>query len=581
MSKYYHRPLSREDEASILIFNQRFSQLDRAIASFVSQTNSRLSAVAGENIADRDAVYLQLSDNKIYRMDNDVSTPVVGVIRGFAVGAVLSGATATMVLKGTLNGFSGLTPWQPVYVGATAGSITQTRPAPSLGGSQVFVAEMGFATAADTIFISPKRIQFAKRGAMALDGTLSIQHGSDANGYKRKLLAYFTDSIAGSSITSYASGNQDENVALAGLAYAGSTTSSTATGGSVALGHNGSAQQQAAHAFQLSAGGILSQFTFTLLANSGSPTGNLNWEIRANSANTPTGALLASGTILNANVSPSALNTVSVSNGPLLQASTTYWIRLIPASSQSAGVRWNWSGADGNPYAPGAASFSTNGGSSWTLVNAGVFDAVFSATASAQGAYDKLAQTFTLGGTSTIGEVGLWLRKVGSPTGTATVRIETVDGSNNPTGTLAHANATATFAEADLGTSYAEQLVSFASSFSLAAATYAIVVSTSRSASAVNYVDWGADGSSPGYAGGEMKSQIAGVWSNLSKDAIFDVREARIYHPQKLKVDRWSGTHADMVNRYGDSAGANAETQTTFKCKKAAGFADVTVAVEI
>jgi hypothetical protein len=578
-TKHYHRPLSREDEASTLIFNQRFSQLDRAIKNFVTATGNRLTGTAGENIADRDAIFLDPTDNLIYRLDADVATPNVAVIRGFADGAALVTAGVTMVLFGVLDGFSSLTPWQAVYADITAGDITQTKPEPVSGGSQLVIAEMGFAISATEVFVAPKLLRFEMRDAMALNDTLTVMHGADDIGYQRRPLAYFNEVVTGASIESYASSNQDENVPLAGQSYAGSVTSSSATGGSAPLGDSGGIEHQQAQAFQLTSGGRLSQFTFALLANSGSPVGDLNWEIRADNATNPTGTVLASGTILNANVTPSATNTVNVSNGPILQASTTYWLRLIPASAQSSNVRWNWSKNATNPYAAGALKYSTNGGSSWSFFDA-MDDAVFSVTASAESPYDKLAQTFTLSGTETIAEVGLWLKKVGSPTGTATLRIETVSG-GNPTGTLADANATGTFAESSLITSYSEKTVSFANPVSLGAGTYALVLSTSRGGSATDYIDWGADGSSPSYAGGEMKGYLSAAWENLSKDAIFDIREASIYHPQKLKIDRWSGTHADMVNRYGDVAGADADIQTTFKCTKAAGFADVTVIVEL
>jgi hypothetical protein len=46
-------------------------------------------------------------------------------------------------------------------------------------------------------------------------------------------------------------------------------------------------------------------------------------------------------------------------------------------------------------------------------------------------------------------------------------------------------------------------------------------------------------------------------------------------------VDWWGSALADMVNRYGDGSGADLTTKTTFKCKAAAGFSDVTIVVEL
>jgi len=173
--------------------------------------------------------------------------------------------------------------------------------------------------------------------------------------------------------------------------------------------------------------------------------------------------------------------------------------------------------------------------------------------------------------------VSLWLKTVGSPTGTVTARIETTS-AGVPTGTLADANATLSFSESSLAASYAAKFGSFANSFSLAAGDYAIVISTSRSASETDYIHWGADGSAPSYAGGAMYT-YAGSYSAASKDAVFTVHEASILNPSWTKVGWWSSTFADVVNRYGDSAGSDLDTKTVFKCLKTAGLDDVTVDV--
>jgi hypothetical protein len=190
---------------------------------------------------------------------------------------------------------------------------------------------------------------------------------------------------------------------------------------------------------------------------------------------------------------------------------------------------------------------------------------------------DKLAQTFQLAAGEAVGVVTLQLQKVGSPAGTLTCRIETVDGSNNPTGTLVDANATATVLESTLSGTLGDVLFTFPASFTPGAGTYAVVLSTDRAADEFNYIEWGADGSTPSYANGEMKSEVSSVWGNEAKDAIFNVSAPGTVHPSFVSVDWWSSTNADMVNRYGDGNGANLDTQTTFKCLRAAGFDDVTV----
>ena len=56
----------------------------------------------------------------------------------------------------------------------------------------------------------------------------------------------------------------------------------------------------------------------------------------------------------------------------------------------------------------------------------------------------------------------LALRKFVSPSADLAIRLETVDGSGNPTGTLVNANATATVTAASLTTSLVDTTVTFA-----------------------------------------------------------------------------------------------------------------------
>jgi len=87
----------------------------------------------------------------------------------------------------------------------------------------------------------------------------------------------------------------------------------------------------------------------------------------------------------------------------------------------------------------------------------------------------------------------IWLRlkKVGSPAGTLTVRIE---GSWNatPSGSLVDANATGTYDEADLTTSYAWHRIDFADDVEFEQRRrYWVVLSTDRATSGTDYVAWG------------------------------------------------------------------------------------------
>jgi hypothetical protein len=544
----------------MLELNRRHQQQEDYFLALIgagAASQQAIEAEAGEGLGDRASAYLLLSDNKIYEMDNDAAGPDAGTIRGFVDGATLTGATARLVIGGLMDGFSGLTDFAAVFAGSTTGSITQTKPVPSLEGSQVAIAEMAFAVAADTVFVRPRPIQYQKRLALSDDETVTISHHPDERGYSRKIIAYYLESEAGASLATYASANQDSNVALSDRTVAtygadqctggtplGNLTSSEGLAGifdnnTATRGGRAATNGIAGYDFGLGVTKAIRKFTitaFTTPANSPKDftiehsDDNSNWTIAS---------------------------TVTGSTGWTSTQTRTF-------TFDAAGSHRYWR----------ANITAVDGGSATTISEMEMMEA-----ATYTDGATKLAQTFNLAGTETVGAVGLWLKKVGSPAGTVTVRIETVSASN-PTGTLAHADATITFAEADLTTSYAEKVVTFGTAFSLGAADYAIVISTSRSPSEANYIHWGADGSAPAYAGGSMRS-YAGSWAAASKDAVFTVYEEGLTHPQAIAVDWWTSTHADLVNRYGDGSGADLTTKTTFKCLRDSGFSDITLVVEV
>lgn len=577
MTTYYHDPLSSADAASLIAVNTRFSDLDAAIFQLSDAVSNSLTALAGEGLSDRAPAYVG-SDGKIYLLDCDAAPARAGLIRGFVDGAVLSGSQATLVISGIMEGFGGLTAMLPVYVSTTAGSITQVRPVPALEGSQVAIMPMGYALDEDVVYIRPRPIQYQRRIVASDDETVTIQHHADERGYLRDVWAYITESAIGSEITGYASGNQDVSVTLRGPATIVTTLDINGSGGVASIGDIGGTEFRAAQGFQPTASGTLTQFKFTLGANVGSPTGGISWEIRSDSGGNP-GTLLASGGPIS--VTPSSENTVNVTSGPTLTAATTYYLVLY-TQAQSNDVRYQWQRSTTNVYANGGLKSSSNGGSSWTDAGGGGLDAEMEVTiTSTNPVKDKSAQSFQISSTNTVDRVTLWLRKVGSPAGTLTLRVET-NNAGSPSGTLADAAATVTVAESSLTTSYSAITFNFATDFELTGSTtYWLVLSTSRAQSDTDYVQWGADGSTPSYANGEMKYEESSSWSAESKDAVFSVIAPGVTHPSRVSVDWWSSTHADVVNRYGDGAGADLATKTTFKCLRDAGFDDLTVVVEM
>jgi hypothetical protein len=555
MPKSYE-PFHTAAPSDVEELNERFQQKEDyflALLGIGLNVQQRISGDAGENLSDRDAAYFDISDGNIYKMDGDAASPKAGIIRGFVDGSALTGASATLVISGLMDGFAGLSGFGPVYVDTIPGSITQTRPSPVLGGGQIMIAEMGFSTASDTIFVRPRPIQYLLRDEMADNDVLTVAHHADAEGYNRKVLAYMTEAVAGSELATYASANRDSDVALQLASY----TADLCTGGTASASSSVSSTT-ALHAFD------------------GDPTGT-RWA-----------GDVGSGVWLKYDFGAAITKTVR------RYTLTTYTdLRLAPKTwtFEGSNDNTNWTVLDSQVNVP---QWTVGESRTYDFSNATAYRYVrWLFTAAQTGSvieianaecmesiagYEKLAQTFVLGSSADIGEADLWLKKVGSPTGTATLRIETVSG-GSPTGTLVHANATATFAESGLGTSYATETVVF-EEFNLGAGTYALVLETDRAAHASNYIHWGADGSSPGYASGEMKTYDGAAWSAASKDAIFTLRDVSVYHPSWMKVEHWNSSHADLVNRYGLN-GDDHDTKTSFKNVLDAGFDDVTVVVEL
>lgn len=85
-----------------------------------------ITAVAGEALSTRDAVYIDPSDGKAYKCDADDLLKIG--FAGFVISGVALGVTAHILPEGILGGFSGLTPGAFYYLSTTAGAITATKP---------------------------------------------------------------------------------------------------------------------------------------------------------------------------------------------------------------------------------------------------------------------------------------------------------------------------------------------------------------------------------------------------------------------------------------------------------------------
>lgn len=526
------------------------------------------TGTAGETLAANDAVYLNASDNKWYKLDIDATATVkVGAFRGFATGAITINTTGTIRTLGVLTGFTSLTAGTYVYATTTAGGYTQTRPTLSGGGTQRAIVILGFAISTTAIYIQPFPVQFQIRNSLAAAATLTVEHYSDASARMRKLGVY-TSTTTGGTLTSYSSANQDDGANL--RAGSGGTTTITASGTLFAVGNVSGSDYWSGQSFQVTAGHI-SQFTITLGANGGSPSGTATWEIRSDSSGNP-GTALQSGTWT---PTASSTNTINVANGIYLAGSTTYWLVMHSTAAQSSNNYWAWQAQSSSTYASGNATQSSNGGSSWTAFASSELQCAITTTV-----YDRIAQSFQIGSTSTCDYVTLYLRKFGTPTGTMTLRIETNSGSA-PSGTLADANATITVAESGLTTSYSNVTFNFTDFSLTGSTTYWLVLSTDRTASATNYVTWGADGTSPGYASGNLSTYASAAYTaDTGRDAVFSVEGPTTSYEGVMDVDYWGSSQAVILNRFDDGAGASAETKSTIK-NNTAGTLDLTLTVEL
>lgn len=192
MTTNWHTPFtSGTNQLTTVNLNTRLSELD----SGISELDDTAAAVyyypsLGENVSAGQAGYIGITDGIGYLLHPNDSPPAAGLIRGIWKTSALMGATGKLQLTGILDGFSGLTPRLPIFVGATAGSLTQTRPAPVLAGSQVVIMQLGIALSATTIWINPKPVEYQKRVALASGGAVTVLHHEDFDGYWRRVSAF-------------------------------------------------------------------------------------------------------------------------------------------------------------------------------------------------------------------------------------------------------------------------------------------------------------------------------------------------------------------------------------------------------
>lgn len=276
--------------------------------------------------------------------------------------------------------------------------------------------------------------------------------------------------------------------------------------------------QHMGQSFQVTTG-VLSQIWVSITAVVGTPTSGITWEVRDNNNGVP-GNILQSGAF-----TPVAFSTnvVTVTGGVYLEANTLYWLVFRATTTQPSNTYWFVAQDQNNVYTGGFAVLTLNNGVTYSLATDKdiVGKVVTSAADTSTVSYkEKLAQSFSLGMDATISEISLYLKKVGTPTGTLTARIE-FDVAENPSGTLMNPAATATFSEASLNTSYGYTTFTFSEPLRLEQnVRYWIVLETTRTSVDSNYIAWG---SSLVCTDGFLKSMTSLIWNPENQTGLFTV----------------------------------------------------------
>ncbi len=104
----------------------------------------RLPMQAGEALNSCDAVYLA-ADGFVYKASNTATRPESDVL-GFCREPATTGSSVTVIARGRVDGFTGLSTGAEYFLGA-AGSIT---PTPPIGGG-VYLTQVGQALSATSL----------------------------------------------------------------------------------------------------------------------------------------------------------------------------------------------------------------------------------------------------------------------------------------------------------------------------------------------------------------------------------------------------------------------------------------------
>lgn len=180
------------------------AEVAAAVQPFIGGGTATITA--GENLSIRNLVYQDIFNqrgggaDRWYQVDTDAVSPVrISPRIGIALAAISSGATGSVQVRpGRVSGFSGLTAGQAVYTHTTAGGLTQTAPAIPATATQNASRLIGYAASATEIDFDPEddTIFTGRNSAVAVDGTITVQHWPDTGAREREQAAYLVQVVA-------------------------------------------------------------------------------------------------------------------------------------------------------------------------------------------------------------------------------------------------------------------------------------------------------------------------------------------------------------------------------------------------
>lgn len=544
-----------------------------------------IEVIWGETVAPGDFVYLKATSNRFWRADGDSGSVLMSSVRGvvvYSTSPFTAGNDGIVRVYGNVdNCFTGLTNGEPMYLGTAAGSYTQTSPSPSLGGVTILNVRYGHASSATQMFVDCHfPVRYMKRASLADVATTTIIHQADVTISTRKPLAAVSSNDV--AVIETSGGAQDSSRPLKGQSGAGQAlTIDNAGVTNNSLGDLAGTDYRDAQSFTITAG-QLTQITVYFEATTGTPSQAPTWEIQPDSAGNPaSGTPLASGTM--SAITQNADNTITVTNGPFLEAATTYWF-VIALPIQATNNYYNLRRNAGNPYANGLLKRDQTTGASfpgtWTSLAAGS-DMRMSVTTAAVVLNDKLAQGFSHSATTTVLYVDILLKRTGTLAGNLALEIQT-NSAGLPSNTVITNGTSTTVLASSVTTGYTLIRFTFATPPSITASTqYHMVLTTTDVASNTAYIEWGIDISSPPYANGAF-ALLNPTWSAASPaaDGIFDMYGVTTTFTTTAAAGFWFSTKNDVVCRFDNGSGGSPTTQTTFKNTSGTTL-DVTCIVEM